>query len=99
MNKLRFAAMLGKTMGYVSFGLTQTLRFSGKVYRTIKDSVSNKPQYSITIIDKNGAVIKEHIGVTMIKVNEVMTSMHHLHDDYKVNIEEYNATVNESSKA
>ena len=33
MGKLRFAAMLGKTLGYVSFGLTQTLRFTGRIVR------------------------------------------------------------------
>jgi len=99
MNKLKFAAMLGKTIGYVSFGLTQTLRFTGKVYGSVKNSLSNRPLYNITIIDKNGVVVNEYTAVTVIKVNEVMTSIHHLHDNYKINIEEYNGKSNETSAA
>ncbi len=97
MGKLRFAAMLGKTLGYVSFGLTQTLRFTGSIARKISDLVQNKAQFNITVIDKNGAVIKEYTAVTQVKVNEVMTAMHHLHDNYKVTIEDYDVTLQEPS--
>tara|TARA_R100001086_G_scaffold193074_1_gene110208 strand:+ start:251 stop:544 length:294 start_codon:yes stop_codon:yes gene_type:complete len=97
MGKLRFAAMLGKTMGYISFGVTQTLRLSNKAAKKISALVQNKTQYNITVIDKNGAIIKEYTAVTQVKVNEVMTAMHHLHDNYKVTIEEYDVTIQEPS--
>jgi hypothetical protein len=92
MGKLRFAAMLGKTMGYVSFGLTQTLRFTGKAAKKISELVQNKTQYNIIIVDEDGAIIKDYIAVTQVKVNEVMTAMHHLHNNYTITIEEHNDT-------
>ena len=98
MNKLRFAAMLGKTIGYVSFALTQTLRFTGKAARKVSEAVQNKAQFNIVVIDKNGVVIKEYSKVTQAKVNEVMTAMHHLHDGYKVTIEDDYVTINEPSE-
>ena len=97
MGKLRFAAMLGKTMGYISFGVTQTLRLGNKAAKKISALVQNKTQYNITVIDKNGAIIKEYTAVTQVKVNEVMTAMHHLHDNYKVTIEDYDVTLQEPS--
>ena len=50
------------------------------------------------VIDKNGVVIKEYSKVTQAKVNEVMTAMHHLHDGYKVTIEDDYVTINEPSE-
>jgi len=97
MNKLKFAAMLGKTLGYVSFGLTQAIRLSGRAVKKVSEAVQNKAQFNITVVDKNGVVIKEYFKVTQVKVNEVMTSMHHLHDGYKVTIEDDHVTINEPS--
>ena len=98
MNKLRFAAMLGKTIGYIGFALTQTLRFTGKAAKKVSETVQNKAQFNIVVIDKNGVVIKEYKKVTQVKVNEVMTAMHHLHDGYKVTIEDDYVTLNEPSE-
>jgi len=89
MGKLRFAAMLGKTMGYVSFGVTQTLRLTGKAAKKISELVQNKTKYNISIVDENGEIIKDYTAVTQVKVNEVMTAMHHLHNNYTITIDEY----------
>ena len=78
MNKLRFAAMLGKTIGYIGFALTQTLRFTGKAAKKVSEAVQNKAQFNIVVIDKNGVVIKEYKKVTQVKVNEVTVSYTHL---------------------
>lgn len=42
MNKLRFAATLGKAIGYVSFALTQTLRFTGKAAKKLVKQYKTK---------------------------------------------------------
>ena len=41
---------------------------------------------------EDGAIIKDYIAVTQVKVNEVMTAMHHLHNNYTITIEEHNDT-------
>jgi len=89
MNRLRFAAMIGKSMGYISYGLTQTFRLGSIVARKVGNAVSNNPTYNIEIIDKNGESIKTYNNVNLVKLNKVISSIHHLHDDYKINIEEY----------
>ena len=93
MSRLRFAAMLGKSMGYISYGLTQTFKLGSMVARKVGNSVSSNPTYNIEIIDKNGELIKTYDNVNLVKLNKVISSIHHLHDNYKINIEEYN--VNE----
>ena len=92
-SRLRFAAMLGKSMGYISYGLTQTFKLGSMVARKVGNAVSSNPTYNIEIIDKNGELIKTYDNVNLVKLNKVISSIHHLHDNYKINIEEYN--VNE----
>lgn len=92
-SRLRFAAMLGKSMGYISYGITQTFKLGSIVAKKVGSAVSNNPRYNIEIIDKNGELIKTYDNINLVKLNKVISSIHHLHDNYKINIEEYN--VNE----
>jgi hypothetical protein len=91
-SKLRFAAMLGKSMGYISYGLTQTFKLGSTVVGKLSSAITNNPRYNIEIIDKNGELIKTYENVNLVKLNKVISSIHHLHDDYKINIEEYNVS-------
>ena len=92
MSRLRFAAMLGKSMGYISYGLTQTFKLSSTVISKIGNAIKNNPTYNLEIIDKNGELIKTYENVNLVKLNKVISSIHHLHDNYKINIEEYNVS-------
>mgnify|MGYP003149953468 CR=1 FL=1 len=92
MSRLRFAAMLGKSMGYISYGLTQTFKLSSTVISKLGNAIKNNPTYNLEIIDKNGELIKTYENVNLVKLNKVISSIHHLHDNYKINIEEYNVS-------
>tara|TARA_R100001129_G_C5294369_1_gene240640 strand:+ start:755 stop:1048 length:294 start_codon:yes stop_codon:yes gene_type:complete len=91
-SRLRFAAMLGKSMGYISYGLTQTFKLSSTVISKLGNAIKNNPTYNLEIIDKNGELIKTYENVNLVKLNKVISSIHHLHDNYKINIEEYNVS-------
>jgi hypothetical protein len=87
MNKLRLATNIGKAVGAVGYGVNQTMRASGKIYRASKKAIVGGPRYAATVSDSDGVVVKEYERIPLMKVSELLTSIAHLENGYRMIIE------------
>ena len=87
MIKLRLATHIGKAVGALGYGRNQTMRASGKIYRASKRAIAGGPRYVATVSDVDGVVVKEYERISLMKVSELLTSIAHLENGYRMIIE------------
>jgi|TARA_R100001530_G_scaffold135217_1_gene111887 hypothetical protein len=77
------AGNIGKAIGYMAYGLNQSIKLLGRTARGVANSVTNKPKYNVTVMD-HGDIINEYKNIDGVRVNQIITAVTHLEKDYSI---------------
>jgi len=77
------AGNIGKAIGYMAYGLNQSIKLLGRTARGVANSVTNKPKYNVTVMN-HGDIINEYKNIDGVRVNQIITAVTHLEKDYSI---------------